>query len=44
MQQYKRIIHFDSIYSNKVDSNPFNTNYVLSQTLSNISRIYLKSL
>ena len=44
MQQYKRIIHFDSIYSNKVDSNPFNTNYVLSQTLSDISRIYLKSL
>ena len=35
----KRIIHFDSIYSNKLDSNPFNTNYVLSQTLHRVSRI-----
>lgn len=44
MQQYLRIIHFDSIYSNKIDHNQFNTNYVLSQTLSNVCRIYLKSI
>ena len=40
----KRIINFDTIYSNKIDSNPFNTNFVLSETLRNVSRISLKSI
>ena len=40
----KRIIHFDSIYSNKIDLNPFNTTFVLSQTLHRVSHIFLKSV
>ena len=32
--QDKRIIHFDTIYSNKNDSNPFNCSFNLSQTIS----------
>ena len=42
--QDKRIIHFDSIYSTKIDSNPFNCSFNLSQTLNRISRISLKSI
>ena len=40
----KRIIHFDTIYSSKDNSNPFNTNFVLTETLRNISKITLKSI
>ena len=40
----KRIIHFDSIYSNKIDSNPFNTTFSLSRTLNRVCRISLKSI
>ena len=40
----KRIIHFDTIYSSKNNSNPFNTNFVLTETLRNISKITLKSI
>ena len=39
-----RIINFDTIYSSKIDSNPFNTNFVLSETLRNVSKISLKSI
>ena len=42
--QDKRIIHFDTIYSNKIDSNPFNSSFILSQTLNRVSRISLKSI
>ena len=42
--QDKRIIHFDTIYSNKIDSNPFNCSFSLSQTLNRVSRISLKSI
>ena len=42
--QDKRIIHFDTIYSNKIDSNPFNCSFSLSQTLNRVSRILLKSI
>ena len=40
----KRIINFDTIYSSKIDSNPFNTNFVLSETLRNVNKITLKSI
>ena len=40
----KRIIHFDTIYSTKNKGNPFNTNFVLTETLRNISKITLKSI
>ena len=40
----KRIIHFDSIYSNKINTNPFNTNFTLTETIRNISKITLKSI
>ena len=39
-----RIINFDSIYSNKTNNNPFNTNFVLTETLKNVSKITLKSI
>ena len=42
--QDKRIIHFDTIYSNKIDSNPFNCSFNLTQTLNRVSRIFLKSI
>ena len=42
--QDKRIIHFDSFYSLKNNGNPFNSNYILTETLRNISRITLKSI
>ena len=42
--QDKRIIHFDTIYSTKIDSNPFNCKFTLSQTLNRVNRISLKSL
>ena len=42
--QDKRIIHFDTIYSNKIDSNPFNCSFILSQTLNRVCRISLKSI
>ena len=40
----KRIINFDTIYSSKIESNPFNTNFVLSETLRNVNKITLKSI
>ena len=40
----KRIINFDSINSNKVNLNPFNTNFILTETIRNISKITLKSI
>ena len=40
----KRIINFDTIYSNKIDSNPFNTSFQLSESLRNVSSISLKSI
>ena len=40
----KRIINFDTIYSSKKESNPFNTNFVLTETLRNVSKITLKSI
>ena len=40
----KRIINFDTIYSNKIDSNPFNTTFQLSEILRNITKITLKSI
>ena len=40
----KRIINFDTIYSSKIDSNPFYTNFLLSETLKNVSKITLKSI
>ena len=40
----KRIINFDTIYSNKTNNNPFNTNFVLGETLKNITKITLKSI
>ena len=40
----KRIISFDTIYSTKNNGNPFNTNFVLSETIRNISKITLKSI
>ena len=42
--QDKRIIHFDTIYSTKIDSNPFKCSFILSQTLNRVSRITLKSI
>ena len=41
---FKRIINFDTIYSTKIDSNPFNTKFVLSETLRNVNKITLKSV
>ena len=41
---HKRIINFDTIYSNKIDSNPFNTNFQLTETLRNTTKITLKSI
>ena len=29
--QSKRIIHFDTIYSTKINNNPFNTNFQLTE-------------
>ena len=29
----KRIINFDTIYSTKINNNPFNTNFLLTETL-----------
>ena len=40
----KRIINFDTIYSSKIDSNPFNTIFQLSETLRNVNKITLKSV
>ena len=40
----KRIINFDTIYSSKKNDNPFNTNFILSETLRNVSKITLKSI
>ena len=40
----KRIINFDTIYSNKINNNPFNTNFLLTETLKNVSKITLKSI
>ena len=40
----KRIINFDTIYSTKINNNPFNTNFLLTETLKNVSRITLKSI
>ena len=40
----KRIINFDTIYSSKIDSNPFNTSFQLSEILRNVSKITLKSI
>ena len=42
--QDKRIINFDTLYSSKIDSNAFNTNFVLTEALRNISKITLKSI
>ena len=42
--QDKRIIHFDTFYATKIDSNPFNCKFILSQTLNRVSRISLKSI
>ena len=42
--QDKRIIHFDTLYATKNDSNPFNSSFILSQTLNRVSRISLKSI
>ena len=42
--QDKRIIHFDTLYATKNDSNPFNCTFILSQTLNRVSRISLKSI
>ena len=41
---YKRIINFDTIYSSKINNNPFNTNFVLTETLKNVRKITLKSI
>ena len=43
-QIQKRIINFDSIYSTKISNNPFNTNFQLSETLRNVTKITLKSI
>ena len=40
----KRIINFDTIYSNKISNNPFNTTFQLSEILRNITKITLKSI
>ena len=40
----KRIINFDTIYSSKINNNPFNTNFLLTETLRNVSKITLKSI
>ena len=40
----KRIINFDTIYSSKINNNPFNTNFVLTETLKNVRKITLKSI
>ena len=40
----KRIINFDTFYSSKISNNPFNTNFFLTETLRNISKITLKSI
>ena len=40
----KRIINFDTIYSTKTDSNPFNTTFQLSENIRNITKITLKSI
>ena len=42
--QDKRIIHFDTLYATKNDSNPFNCSFILSQTLNRVYRISLKSI
>ena len=42
--QYKRIINFDTIFSTKINSNPFYTNFLLTETLRNVSKITLKSI
>ena len=44
IQIQKRIINFDSIYSTKIDSNPFNTTFQLSETFKNISKIIISDL
>ena len=41
---YQRIINFDTIYSTKTDSNPFNTTFQLSENIRNITKITLKSI
>ena len=40
----KRIINFDTIYSSKTDSNPFNSTFQLSEILRNVTKITLKSI
>ena len=42
--QNKQILHFDTIYANiKKDNNPFQSKFILRETLKNVSRMYLKS-
>ena len=42
--QNKQIIHFDTIYAqSKQNNNPFQSKFILRETLKNVSRIYLKS-
>ena len=42
--QNKQIIHFDTIYAqSKKDNNPFQSKFILRETLKSVSRIYLKS-
>ena len=36
----KRIINFDTIYSTKNNNNAFNTNFQLTETLRNITKVY----
>ena len=40
----KRIINFDTIYSTKINNNPFSVNFVLTEILRNVSKITLKSI
>ena len=40
----KRIINFDTIYSTKINNNPFLVNFVLTETLRNVSKLILKSI
>ena len=44
MQQNRKIIHYDTTFSTKVNNNPFQCNFILKEKLLNISRIYLKSI
>ena len=44
MQQNRKIIHYDTFNSVKINSNPFQCTFIMKEKLLNVSRVYLKSI